>query len=59
MKLVKLNLIIVATFSTIAAIILLWSESKVSLGLIECKILETIFVLLAVLVTREVCKMDK
>ena len=48
MKLVKLLLLLTCISSLIAAILLLWNESEVSCGVVTCKVLETMFICVAV-----------
>ena len=48
MKLVKLSLISTCISSLILAILLLWNESEVSCSVITCKVIETMFIIVAV-----------
>ena len=48
MKLVKLSLLSTCISSLILAILLLWNESEVSCGYYTCKVLETMFICVAV-----------
>lgn len=48
MKLVKLLLLSTCISSLIAAILLLWNESEVSCSVITCKVMETMFICVAV-----------
>lgn len=48
MKLVKLLLLSTCISSLIAAILLLWNESEVSCGIVTCKVIETMFIIVAV-----------
>ena len=57
MKLVKFILVLSAISFAIAAILLIWSESKVTCDIITCKIFETIFVIASLLLTKEVTTM--
>ena len=61
MKLVKLSLLSTCISSLIAAILLLWNESEVSCGIITCKVMETMFIIVAVATSKEAAsiKTDK
>lgn len=61
MKLVKLSLISACISSLILAILLLWNESEVSCGYSTCKVLETMFICVAVATSKEAAsiKTDK
>lgn len=61
MKLVKLLLLSTCISSLIAAILLLWNESEVSCGVITCKVIETMFIIVAVATSKEAAsiKTDK
>lgn len=61
MKLVKLLLLSTCISSLIAAILLLWNESEVSCGYYTCKVLETMFICVAVATSKEAAsiKTDK
>ena len=61
MKLVKLSLISACIASLIAAILLLWNESEVSCGVVACKVMETMFIIVAVATSKEAAsiKTDK
>ena len=61
MKLVKLSLISTCISSLILAILLLWNESEVSCGVITCKVMETMFICVAVATSKEAAsiKTDK
>ena len=61
MKLVKLLLLSTCISSLIAAILLLWNESEVSCGYHTCKVLETMFICVAVITAKEAAsiKTDK
>ena len=57
MRLVKFILVLSAISFAVAAILLIWSESKVTCDIITCKIFETIFVIASLLLTKEVTTM--
>lgn len=57
MKLVKFMLVLSAISFAIAAILLIWSEDKVTCDIITCKIFETIFVISSLILTKEVTTM--
>ena len=61
MKLVKLLLLSTCISSLIAAILLLWNESEVSCGVVTCKIIETMFIIVAVATSKKAAsiKTDK
>ena len=61
MKLIKLSLISACIASLIAAILLLWNESEVSCGVVACKVMETMFIIVAVATSKEAAsiKTDK
>ena len=61
MKLVKLLLLSTCISSLIAAILLLWNESEVSCGVVACKVMETMFIIVAVATSKEAAsiKTDK
>lgn len=61
MKLVKLLLLSTCISSLIAAILLLWNESEVSCGVVTCKVIETMFIIVAVATSKEAAsiKTDK
>lgn len=61
MKLVKLLLLSTCISSLIAAILLLWNESEVSCGVVTCKVMETMFIIVAVATSKEAAsiKTDK
>ena len=52
MRIVKLSLISTCISSLIAAILLLWNESEVSCGVVACKVMETMFIIVAVISSR-------
>ena len=57
MKLVKFILAISAISFAVAAILLIWSESKVTCDIITCKVFETVFVISSLILTKEVTTM--
>lgn len=57
MKLVKFMLVVSAISFAVAAILLIWSEDKVTCDIITCKVFETIFVISSLMITREVMTM--
>lgn len=61
MRLIKLSLISTCISSLIAAILLLWNESEVSCGYTICKVMETMFIIVAVTTSKEAAsiKTDK
>ena len=61
MKLVKLLLLSTCISSLILAILLLWNESEVSCGVVTCKVIETMFIIVAVATSKEAAsiKTDK
>ena len=58
MKLVKLSLISACIASLIAAILLLWNESEVSCGVVACKVMETMFIIVAVATSKEAASIN-
>ena len=58
MKIVKLSLVSTCISSLILAILLLWNESEVSCGIATCKVMETMFIILAVISSREVASIN-
>ena len=58
MKLVKLLLLSTCISSLILAILLLWNESEVSCSIITCKVMETMFIIVAVISSREVANIN-
>ena len=58
MKLVKLSLLSTCISSLIAAILLLWNESEVSCGVIACKVMETMFIIVAVVTSKEAASIN-
>lgn len=57
MKLIKFILAISAISFAVAAILLIWSESKVTCDIITCKVFETVFMLASLMLTKEVMTM--
>lgn len=57
MKLVKFMLVISAICFAVMAILLIWSEDKVTCDVITCKVFETMFICCAIGLTRDVAKM--
>ena len=57
MKLVKLTLVLSAISFAVAAILLIWSEDKVTCDIITCKVFETVFVVSSLLLTKEIATM--
>ena len=58
MKSVKLLLLSTCISSLILAILLLWNESEVSCGITTCKVMETMFIIVAVISSREVASIN-
>lgn len=58
MKLVKLLLLSTCISSLIAAILLLWNESEVSCGYAVCKVIETMFIIVAVATSKEAASIN-
>lgn len=58
MKLVKLLLLSTCISSLIAAILLLWNESEVSCDVITCKVIETMFIIVAVATSKEAASIN-
>ena len=58
MKLVKLSLLSTCISSLIAAILLLWNESEVSCGHTICKVMETMFIIVAVVTSKEAASIN-
>ena len=54
MRLVKFMLVVSAITFAAMAILLIWSEDYVTCDIITCKVLETVFVLASLLLTKEV-----
>ena len=59
MKLVKFILVLSAISFAIAAIVLIWSEDKVTCDIITCKVFETVFVISSLMLTREIMTMRR
>ena len=57
MKLVKFMLVISAISFAVAAILLIWSEDKVTCDIITCKVFETVFVISSLVLTKEIATM--
>lgn len=57
MKLVKFMLVLSAISFAAIAILLIWSEDKVTCDIITCKVFETVFVISSLILTREVMTM--
>ena len=57
MKLVKFMLVLSAISFAVAAILLIWSESKVTCDIITCKVFETVFVISSLVLTKEIMTM--
>ena len=57
MKLVKLTLVLSAISFAVAAILLIWSEDKVTCDIITCKVFETVFVVSSLILTKEIATM--
>ena len=58
MKIIKLLLLSTCISSLILAILLLWNESEVSCGVITCKVMETMFIIVAVISSREAASIN-
>lgn len=58
MRLIKLSLISTCISSLIAAILLLWNESEVSCGVVACKVMETMFICVAVITAKEAASIN-
>ena len=57
MKLVKFTLVLSAITFAVAAILLIWSEDKVTCDIITCKVFETVFVISSLILTKEIATM--
>ena len=57
MKLVKFMLVLSAITFAVAAILLIWSEDKVTCDIITCKVFETVFVISSLVLTKEIMTM--
>ena len=58
MRLVKLSLISTCISSLILAILLLWNESEVNCGYTICKVMETMFIIVAVTTAKEAASIN-
>ena len=58
MKLVKLLLLSTCISSLIAAILLLWNESEVNCSHTICKVMETMFIIVAVVTSKEAASIN-
>ena len=58
MKLVKVLLLSTCISSLILAILLLWNESEVSCGHTICKVMETMFIIVAVISSKEAASIN-
>ena len=58
MRLIKLSLISTCISSLILAILLLWNESEVSCGYTICKVMETMFIIVAVATSKEAASIN-
>ena len=56
MKLIKFILVLSAILFAVMAILLIWSEDKVTCDIITCKVFETVFVISSLVLTKEVMK---
>ena len=54
MKLIKFILVLSAILFAVMAILLIWSEDKVTCDIITCKVFETVFVISSLILTKEV-----
>lgn len=57
MKLIKFILVLSAILFAVMAILLIWSEDKVTCDIITCKVFETVFVISSLILTKEVMTM--
>ena len=57
MRLVKFMLVLSAISFAVAAILLIWSEDKVTCDIITCKVFETVFVVSSLILTKEIATM--
>ena len=57
MKLIKFMLVLSAILFAVMAILLIWSEAKVTCGITTCKLFETVFVISSLILTKEVMTM--
>ena len=58
MKLVKLSLISACIASLVLAILLLWIESEVNCSVVTCKVIETMFIIVAVTTAKEAASIN-
>ena len=58
MRLVKLSLISTCISSLIAAILLLWNEPEGSCSVVTCKVIETMFIIVAVIALKEAASIN-
>lgn len=58
MRSVKLILWTAAIFSALAALLLVWNESKTTCGEFYCKMFETLFMLVAIALTKEAASIE-
>ena len=58
MRLVKLSLISTCISSLILAILLLWNESEVNCDVVTCKVIETMFIIVAVATSKEAASIN-
>ena len=58
MRLIKLSLISTCISSLIAAILLLWNESEVSCSVVTYKVIETMFIIVAVVTSKEAASIN-
>lgn len=56
MKLLKFTLAIYAIVLAVLAIILIWNEDTAKCGLTTCKAIETLFICVSLLLTRDLAK---
>lgn len=57
MRIVKLNLLVVAISSALCLLLLLWNESATTCGETTCKMLETMFAIVSLWSLREYYKL--
>lgn len=57
MKLIKFILVLSAILFAVMAILLIWSEDKVTCDIITCKVFETVFVISSLILTKEIATM--
>lgn len=56
---IKLLLGTIAISAALGGFLLLWNEDATSCGLTTCKVFETMFFIVALILTREVSKLNK